>query len=190
MECSSVVGVAGWRGDAGELLMRNRESGHAPAHEGVFGSTVGSRTRKIMKMWQEFLFLVFLFIFILTVAELWAFEGLGRKNRRAYSSWMQKEHTYRRDKKETWLAIKIPQIYGDIHSDSSVNKTVINKQNLHHVCLTGNFMWNSSPEESWRHCEISNRKFNLTCMHGIKNLLSPLRLHGVTTLPYFRHHTL
>jgi hypothetical protein len=75
MECSSVVGVAGWRGDVGELLMRNRESGHALAHEGALESTVGSRTRKIMKMWQEFLFRVFLFIFILTVAELWAFEG-------------------------------------------------------------------------------------------------------------------
>lgn len=43
-------GVRVCEGEVGELLMRNRESGHALTHEGAPESTVGSRTRKIMKM--------------------------------------------------------------------------------------------------------------------------------------------
>ena len=91
MECSSVGGVAGWRAGCRWVIDEKQRDGARPyPRKGGPGWTVGSRTRKIMKMWQEFLFLVFFIILSLLLLScgVWV---LGRTDMVAYVIQMQKE---------------------------------------------------------------------------------------------------
>jgi len=91
MECSSVGGVAGWRAGCRWVIDEKQRVGARPyPRKGGPGWAVGSRTRKIMKMWQEFLFCVLLlfYLYCCWVVGFWVF---GRTDMGAYVIQMQKK---------------------------------------------------------------------------------------------------